>query len=219
MKTTKEKIIYILASIGIISIVFIGVPTISGIIVSVDGPHWLETNNEWIGYWGGYLGAIIGGLVTLYVMRETNKDARKNLEDSFKEEKQRMAEEKRRKFNDEILDLSFDYYIKIISVLTDLDRGMASREMRQTVEKILIMSEMLSTKLKCKNNCEGYKHCIELSNSIMVTKVSLQKTIEFINKKDKQEEMKEAIKETNRLAEILHSEITSYYIINEKGNL
>ena len=71
----RKWLINICAIIGIFSIIFIIIPIITGIVISVDGPKWLETNNEWIGYWGGYAGAIIGGLVTLYVMRETNKEA------------------------------------------------------------------------------------------------------------------------------------------------
>lgn len=38
-----------------------------------------DTTNEWIGFWGGYLGSLIGGAITLYVMKETNKEARENL--------------------------------------------------------------------------------------------------------------------------------------------
>lgn len=73
----KRKVENVFVVIGILSLIFIIIPVIIGIIVSVNGPLWLETSNEWIGFWGGYLGSILGGIITLLVLWYTIKDNKK----------------------------------------------------------------------------------------------------------------------------------------------
>lgn len=215
----KTKLVNICAIIGIFSIIFIIIPIVTGIIISVDGPEWLETNNEWIGYWGGYAGAIIGGLVTLYVMHETNKEARKNLEETLQIENQRILDEKRKEFNDEVLDLSFEYYIKVVSVLASIGREHALPGMMEAAEKVLVIEQKLRVKLMCKKNSMGYQYCEELGEAIKNTTREFQHTISLINKKDKLDELKKAISETNRVNEELHKKIATYYLLNESENV
>lgn len=61
----RDIIIKIFAVIGVLSLTFIIIPMFTGILVSADGPLWLETDNEWIGFWGGYLGSLVGAITSL----------------------------------------------------------------------------------------------------------------------------------------------------------
>ena len=79
----KNKVLYVMAVIGILSIVLIIIPIAAGALVSIDGPAWLETENEWIGFWGGYLGSLVGVGAAIYVMKITilhEKEERKRRE-------------------------------------------------------------------------------------------------------------------------------------------
>lgn len=38
-----------------------------------------SSNNDWAGFWGGYMGAILGGIITLYVMRNSIENSRKDM--------------------------------------------------------------------------------------------------------------------------------------------
>ena len=38
-----------------------------------------SANNDWAGFWGGYMGAILGGIITLYVMKNSIENSRKDM--------------------------------------------------------------------------------------------------------------------------------------------
>ena len=178
-----------------------------------------DTTNEWIGFWGGYMGAIIGGLVTLYVMRETNKEARENLEETIRIENQRINNGKRKQFDDEILDMSLEFYIKVTSLVTDFNRGKASDGFVADVEKILVLSKKLIIKLAIKTDCEGYQYCVELSDSVKNATTAFRETLSLASKKESIEEFEKSIKSANVFLEKLNEDIAKYYYINETENV
>lgn len=63
--------------VGVISVIFVLIPLITGMVVSGKSFPWINDQSQWIGFWGNYLGALIGGVlsgaVAVYVMKQTIK--------------------------------------------------------------------------------------------------------------------------------------------------
>ena len=84
--------------IFIIIIVSIITPIIIGWGVSQDILNEWTNSNDWIGFWGNYAGAVIGSFVTLFVMYETNRSGREDLEISIKHNKEMEERQEKLKF-------------------------------------------------------------------------------------------------------------------------
>lgn len=68
-----------------------------------------DTQNDWIGFWGGYLGAIVGGMITLYVMFETNKEARENIKETINNDNELAKREEKIEYFNRLASVSADY--------------------------------------------------------------------------------------------------------------
>ena len=70
-KDKNGVVIKVIKGVGFAVALFIIIPAITAIIVSVSLFPCLETSNDWIGFLGSYLGSILGGIITLLVMQKT----------------------------------------------------------------------------------------------------------------------------------------------------
>ena len=70
----KKKIRLII----VVLLLFIVIPTIIYLLTVIPMfPN--SANNDWAGFWGGYMGAILGGIITLYVMRNSIENSRRDM--------------------------------------------------------------------------------------------------------------------------------------------
>ena len=70
-KDKNGVVIKVIKGVGFAVALFIIIPAITAIIVSVSLFPCLETSNDWIGFLGSYFGSILGGIITLLVMQKT----------------------------------------------------------------------------------------------------------------------------------------------------
>lgn len=80
--TWKMIAIVLMAVVGL----FIVLAIVPGFVVLVTTPHIInvDTNSQWISFWGNYLGALTGGILgiagAVFVLKETLKDNRQEIE-------------------------------------------------------------------------------------------------------------------------------------------
>lgn len=173
-KPMKSKIQNVLSVIGIISIVFIIIPIAMGLIISIDGPVWLETENEWIGFWGGYAGAILGGLITLFVMWRTIKSSEEILKI-----------DKKQNFVDELLAGFIEYHVVLMDSVGKMSRNELIGD--DIARNLSIKSEILGTMLESKKNNPNYYHCNEMLECLNCVTEKFNNIIKFRNTHDIEE--------------------------------
>jgi len=151
----NKKIILGLAVLLLIVII----PLIVTILVSFNVLNYIDTDNSWIGFWGSYLGAVMGGCITLYVLQKTIKVNNSNLNRTLAAEKEKLLEERKEKFCDEVckmaLQCSFDIKEYIIKTANGDQIDL------ETAKRILVICHMLSAKLRSKKNDLAYVKCDE----------------------------------------------------------
>lgn len=174
-----------------------------------------DTTNEWIGFWGGYLGAIIGGIITLYVMYQTNKESRINLDKTLEVEKNRIMESQKRQFDDEILNLVLEYHTKISAILATVGNRTVSEDMWNSAQRCMVLPKALVIKLTSRKNLEDYHYCEELIDAINLTAKSFEILTKTMNKND-EEIKKDAIEVCKKAEETMYNDIVKYYELNEK---
>lgn len=164
-------------------LLFIVIPAITAVIVSVSIFPCLETNNDWIGFLGSYFGSILGGIITLLVMQKTLTSS-----------KEMQRRDERRELCNHIASLSSDFCIELMAyrskwnMLYKESKGQGidaekKVELRATTEKprrIMFEMEILLYDIRAANECLDYMKYLLCDAEL--TKKSLQETEELLNK-------------------------------------
>lgn len=111
-KLKKENIVLlVIAVMGII-------PFILGCAISSPVFKNFVGGDSWIGFWGSYLGSIVSGMITLFVLFKTLESNKKDLEQTFIENKRIQQRQEKMDYCDKIIKLSSSYSNDVIDELT-----------------------------------------------------------------------------------------------------
>lgn len=176
-----KKINKVIKGIGLAIVLFLIIPAITAIIVSVSLFPCLETSNDWIGFLGGYLGSILGGIITLLVMKKTLTSS-----------KEMQYRDERRQLCNHIASLASDFCIELMAyrskwkLLYDQSNGQAidaekKIELGATTEKprrIMFEMEILLYDIESASEC--LEHMKYLLKDAEITRKTLQETEELL---------------------------------------
>lgn len=110
-KLKKENIVLlVIAVMGII-------PFILGCAISSPVFKNFVGGDSWIGFWGSYLGSIVSGMITLFVLFKTLESNKKDLEQTFIENKRMQQRQEKMDYCDKIIKLSSSYANDVIDEL------------------------------------------------------------------------------------------------------
>lgn len=190
--------------------IFIGVPLI---VYALSEWEVFDVcgNNDWAGFWGGYLGSIIGGVITLYVMSKT-----------IEVEKIRIADERKKQFDDEILEHILEYHTGLTHLTGKIVNFQTDESFLDQSQELSIKSGLIYIKIKSRSQNPEY-HCDELLTSLeeatgafndMVTVAN--STVTANPNDDDMAKMKTIGKEVYKKINNLRSCIERYYIEEQK---
>lgn len=175
-------------------------------------------NNDWAGFWGGYIGAIIGGIITLLVLYYTLKDEKENLAKTLEFEKNKIEEEDKKRFNNELLNCLVEYHVLMNGLYGDFKDMHGSEAYDSKIYKSTVLSKLIKIKLKSKMEDESYFYIAELLKSLEAVIESFNKWIDM--KSGDIFGGKES--EINTQGEVVHKnikkfeyDIEKYYISND----
>ena len=182
-KDKNGVVIKVIKGVGFAVALFIIIPAITAIIVSVSLFPCLETSNDWIGFLGSYLGSILGGIITHLVMQKTLVSS-----------KELQRRDERRQLCNHIASLSSDFCIELMAyrskwkMLYNQAQGQSidaekKIELGATTEKprrIMFEMEILLCDVEAANDCLEYMKY--LLSDAELTKKSLQETEELLNR-------------------------------------
>lgn len=57
--------------VTLLLVLLVGAPFLVTVFVSFDVLHYVNRDNQWIGFWGNYFGGIIGGIITVIIFNWT----------------------------------------------------------------------------------------------------------------------------------------------------
>lgn len=166
----------------VIILLFLIIPIVTGVIVSVPSFSNLKTNNDWIGFWGSYFGAVLGGVITLLVMRTTLMNS-----------KDMQHRDQKRQLCDHIAELSSEFCIELMAYRSKWNMlykqaqgeniNMEKKiEVGATTEKprrIMFEMEILLYDIDNANDCLQYMKY--LLDEAKLTKQSLKDTEALLN--------------------------------------
>ncbi len=107
-KLKKENIV--LLAIAVMGII----PFILGCAISSSVFKNFVGGDSWIGFWGSYLGSIVSGMITLFVLFKTLESNKKDLEQTFIENKKIQQRQEKMDYCDKIIKLSSSYANDVI---------------------------------------------------------------------------------------------------------
>lgn len=110
-KLKKENIV--LLAIAVMGII----PFILGCAISSPVFKNFVGGDSWIGFWGSYLGSIVSGMITLFVLFKTLESNKKDLEQTFIENKKIQQRQEKMDYCDKIIKLSSSYANDVIDEL------------------------------------------------------------------------------------------------------
>lgn len=188
-------------------IMFVVIPILVGVIVSISGPSWLVTeDNEWIGFWGGYAGALIGAWATVHVMKITLKHDKE--ERIYRE--QYEIEERNRKERIEIAlkinELVMEYASKAVRYPgLYIRKDITSFDRIAYVNDLFKYSGIINSIIGAINDKEGYQYTEEMkakSERLVSLLGNCEETmIESVDIDKKKKAIQEIVEATQELRE------------------
>ena len=105
-------------SIVLLVIIVMGViPFVLGCMISSPVFKNFVGGDSWIGFWGSYLGSIVSGMITLFVLFKTLESNKKDLEQTFIENKRIQQRQEKMDHCDKRIKLSSSYTNDVIDEL------------------------------------------------------------------------------------------------------
>lgn len=207
VKQNKGKLI------GIGFVVFVLIPGISYALSTVPLLP-IGGNNDWAGFWGGYFGAIFGGLITLYVMFESMEESRYVFRKTLQVEKENIGEERKKRFNDELLEQIVNYYVTISLMLVKLGSSDKSEKLLEEAKNCLVAVELIKIKLSSKTDNPEYLYTKELLDDVKNADKQFNRVLANL-KKDKKV-LDESLRCAVAAYKKLNDDTMKYYLKNEQ---
>lgn len=195
-----------------IMVVILGFTVIITILTTVPGLP-INTDNEWIGYWGSVLGSVI----TLFVLYRTLKVEKENLAKTLEFEKNKIEEENKKRFNDELLNCLVEYHVLMNGLYGDFKDMYGAEDYDSKIYKSTVLSKLIKIKLKSKMEDDSYFYVAELLKSLEDVVESFNKWIDMKSKDifgDKEQEIYGQRELVSKNIKKLGHDIELYYISN-----
>ena len=193
-------------------VVILGFTVIITILTTVPGLP-INTDNEWIGYWGSVLGSVI----TLFVLYRTLKVEKENLAKTLEFEKNKIEEENKKRFNDELLNCLVEYHVLMNGLYGDFKDMYGAEDYDSKIYKSTVLSKLIKIKLKSKMEDDSYFYVAELLKSLEDVVESFNKWIDMKSKDifgDKEQEIYGQRELVSKNIKKLGHDIELYYISN-----